>query len=85
MLALIWPTNGGHSVGIVRSRTQATEFSFFINDISKLLISCNKISPFSNIPIFKKSVTCFLVQDLQRENEANFQVLDQIIETQQRL
>jgi hypothetical protein len=25
-LALTWPTSGGHSVGIVRSRTQATEF-----------------------------------------------------------
>jgi hypothetical protein len=27
-LALISSTSGGHSVGIVRSRTQATEFSF---------------------------------------------------------
>jgi hypothetical protein len=27
-LALISPTSGGHSVGIVRSRTEATEFSF---------------------------------------------------------
>ena len=26
-LALISPTGGGHSVGIVRSRTKATEFS----------------------------------------------------------
>jgi hypothetical protein len=29
-LALTSPTSGGHSVGIVRSRTQATEFIFFI-------------------------------------------------------
>jgi hypothetical protein len=29
-LALTSPTNGGRSVGIVRSRTKATEFSFFI-------------------------------------------------------
>jgi hypothetical protein len=29
-LALTSPTSGGRSVGIVRSRTQATEFSFFI-------------------------------------------------------
>jgi hypothetical protein len=28
-LALTSPTSGGRSVGIVRSRTQATEFSFF--------------------------------------------------------
>jgi hypothetical protein len=28
MLALTSPTSGGRSVGIVRSRTQATEFSF---------------------------------------------------------
>jgi hypothetical protein len=28
-LALTSPTGGGRSVGIVRSRTQATEFSFF--------------------------------------------------------
>jgi hypothetical protein len=26
-LALTWPTNGGCSVGIIRSRTKATEFS----------------------------------------------------------
>ena len=29
-LALTSPTGGGRSVGIVRSRTQATEFSFFL-------------------------------------------------------
>jgi hypothetical protein len=28
-LALTTPTSGGHSVGIVRSRIEATEFSFF--------------------------------------------------------
>jgi hypothetical protein len=30
-LALILPTNGGRSVGIFRSRTQVTEFSFYNN------------------------------------------------------
>jgi hypothetical protein len=30
MLALTSPTSGGLSVGIVRSRTQATEFSFLV-------------------------------------------------------
>jgi hypothetical protein len=29
-LALTLPTIGGRSVGIVRSRTQATEFDFFV-------------------------------------------------------
>jgi len=29
-LALTSPTGGGRSVGIVRSRTKATEFSFFM-------------------------------------------------------
>jgi hypothetical protein len=29
-LALTSPTSGGRSVGIVRSRTQATEYSFFL-------------------------------------------------------
>ena len=29
-LALTWPTGGGRSVGIVRVRTKATEFSFLV-------------------------------------------------------
>jgi hypothetical protein len=33
-LALTSPTSGGRSVGIVRSRTQATEFSFFFSFFS---------------------------------------------------
>jgi hypothetical protein len=32
-LALTSPTSGGHSVGIVRLRTKATEFSFVLFDI----------------------------------------------------
>jgi hypothetical protein len=32
-LALTSPTSGGRSVGIVRSRTQATEFSFYVREI----------------------------------------------------
>jgi hypothetical protein len=35
-LALTSPTSGGHSVGIVRSRTQATEFSFSYEYIMKM-------------------------------------------------
>jgi hypothetical protein len=31
-LALTSPTCGGRSVGIVRLRTKATEFSFFLNN-----------------------------------------------------
>jgi hypothetical protein len=36
-LALTSLTSGGRSVGIVRSRTQATEFSFFMNLRASLL------------------------------------------------
>ena len=32
-LALTSPTGGGRSVGIVRSRTKATEFSFYYNSL----------------------------------------------------
>jgi hypothetical protein len=32
-LALTSPTNGGRSVGIVRSQTQATEFSFLVREV----------------------------------------------------
>ena len=40
-LALTSPTGGGHSVGIVRSRTKATEFfsKFCVNVIAKSCIS----------------------------------------------
>jgi hypothetical protein len=34
-LALTSPASGGHSVGIVRSPTKATEFSFFLFNASK--------------------------------------------------
>ena len=51
-LALTSPTGGGRSVGIVRSRTKATEFSFFsdsskltVSDSSKLTVSdCSKLT-----------------------------------------
>ena len=33
-LALTWPTGGGRSVGIVRVRTEATEFSFSLSRTS---------------------------------------------------
>jgi hypothetical protein len=35
-LALTSPTSGGRSVGIVRSRTQATEFSFFMTSVTNI-------------------------------------------------
>jgi hypothetical protein len=34
-LALTSPTSGGSSVGIIRSRAQATEFSFFFSFMNK--------------------------------------------------
>jgi hypothetical protein len=34
-LALTSPTGGGRSVGIVRSRTKATEFSFLVSCLKK--------------------------------------------------
>jgi hypothetical protein len=43
-LALTSPTSGGRSVGIVRLRTTATKFSFFINyteNVSGLLKNIN--------------------------------------------
>jgi hypothetical protein len=39
-LTPVWPTSGGHLVGIIRSRTQATEVFFFFwyySDISNIL------------------------------------------------
>jgi len=36
-LALTSPTGGGRSVGTVRSRTKATEFSFMVTKKQKLL------------------------------------------------
>ena len=43
-LALTSPTGGGRSVGIVRSRTKATEFSFFLvhvnNQLDALFLMC---------------------------------------------
>ena len=36
-LALTSPTGGGRSVGIVRSRTKATEFSFIYNYVNHFL------------------------------------------------
>ena len=38
-LALTSPTGGGRSVGIVRSRTKATEFYIYIYDISSLRVN----------------------------------------------
>jgi hypothetical protein len=48
-LALTSPTRGGSSSGIVRSRTQATEFSFSFNvimivDIVKKILLCQKVA-----------------------------------------
>jgi hypothetical protein len=35
-LTLTSPTSGGRSAGIVRSRTQATEFGFFVDESSEI-------------------------------------------------
>jgi hypothetical protein len=43
---LISPTSGGRSVGIVRWRTQATEFSFFI-DLKEVIM--NKVFSVSKV------------------------------------
>jgi hypothetical protein len=37
-LALTWPTSGGGSVGTVRLRTKATEFSYFVITIMPNII-----------------------------------------------
>jgi hypothetical protein len=51
MLAVTSPTSGGRSVGIVRSRTQATEFLFggnyslsVIADHDKAALTCDRYS-----------------------------------------
>jgi hypothetical protein len=38
-LALTSPTGGGRSVGMVRSRTKATEFSFNLAPLIKLVVA----------------------------------------------
>jgi hypothetical protein len=43
-LALISPTNGGRSVGIVRSWTKATEFGVQFSLIIYLMIACNNFN-----------------------------------------
>jgi hypothetical protein len=40
-LALTSPTSGGRSVGIVRSRTQATEFVIFVRVFSCVVSYCS--------------------------------------------
>ena len=44
-LALTLPTGGGRSVGIVRSRTKATEFSFSLVS----LMALRKLPPFCRV------------------------------------
>jgi phage replication-related protein YjqB (UPF0714/DUF867 family) len=45
-LALTSPTGGGRSVGMVRSRTKATEFSFYISGLKA----------FNHLPLHIKSL-----------------------------
>jgi hypothetical protein len=63
-LALTSPTSGGRSVGIVRSRTQATEFSFsHISEINiKICISLD-IFPL-NFQFHKWSLWCPMFPNL---------------------
>jgi len=42
-LALTSPTGGGRSVGIVRLRTKATEFSFYVH--CSFITKVRKVSP----------------------------------------
>jgi hypothetical protein len=62
-LTLTSPTGGGRSVGIVRWRTKATEFSLVFVDIyngpTNALV-CNKtLIQMSNTKTFKITPTCF--------------------------
>jgi hypothetical protein len=58
-LALTSPTSGGRSVGIVRSQTQATEFSFtcvclqFMNNNLTMMLFCLDIDSVINYQIDK--------------------------------
>jgi hypothetical protein len=67
-LAPTSPTSGGHSVGIVRSRTQATEFSFLVfsltllkswsvefaeSDIPQFLLPANFIMPYQTVCVWE--------------------------------
>jgi hypothetical protein len=46
-LALTSPTGGGRSVGIVRSRTKATEFSLYNYKVRDINYSLGMFSPFT--------------------------------------
>jgi len=43
-LALTSPTGGGRSVGIVRSRTKATEFSFYVSCNRDLVLTIQNLN-----------------------------------------
>ena len=64
-LALISPTGGGRSVGIVRSRTKATEFficfpndasSYFLAKLFKCTKFCDELSIPKLLPLFRRSL-----------------------------
>jgi hypothetical protein len=62
-LALTSSTNGGRSVGIVRSRTQATEFDFYPK------MKCFQVYRIYS-PHFKSSVTLLALQALGADQDA---------------
>jgi hypothetical protein len=46
-LALISPTNGGRSVGIVRLWTKAEEFGVEFSSITYLTVACNNFNKYT--------------------------------------
>jgi hypothetical protein len=63
MLAIISPTSGGRSVGIVRSRTRAIEFSFF-----EFFIHSFKISIIADI----LKVRLFFFKESKKKHDTSF-------------
>jgi hypothetical protein len=64
-LALTLPTSGGHSVGIVRSRTQATEFfSVLLHLAFNLLVSYS----FSYLAKLKSNLGMNLIYQVSEDN-----------------
>jgi hypothetical protein len=60
-LALTSPTSGGRSVGIVRSRTQAMEFSFPLLSSTIQKIQHGGMSQVKHVLQFKKDFIIFLL------------------------
>jgi hypothetical protein len=58
-LALTWPTSGGRSVGRVRSRTQAKEFSFYCSFYMSVGLFIRQRQEQSAYPIFQKLLVLY--------------------------